>query len=121
MAMARFSVVGIRSGKFRHLFVQEAVVHGVQHLAVQDFLQLLEVDHEAGARIDFAFDRDFERVVVAVAVRVVALAENPLVLFRSEVRIVVVVRCCEFGFASEIDHSSAFPTPNYARPGVAVP
>ena len=52
------------------------MVHGVEHFAVHDFFQLLQVDDETGARIDFAFHRDFQGVVVAVAVRVIALAED---------------------------------------------
>src|SRR5258708_16606979 len=42
------------------LFVEEAMVHGVEDLAVHDFFELLEVNHEAGAGIDFAFHRDFK-------------------------------------------------------------
>ena len=85
--------------KFRHFFVEEAVVHGVEHFVVHHFFELLEIDDEAGAGIDFAFHRDFESVVMAVAVGVIALAENAAVLFRSEVGIVVVVRGGKFGFA----------------------
>jgi len=49
---------------------------------------LLEIDHKAGAGIDFAFYRDFQRVVVAVAVGVIALAEDAAVFLRSELRVV---------------------------------
>jgi len=48
---------------------------------------------------DFALYGDFEGVVVAVAVGVVAFAEEATVLFRREVGIVVIVRGGEFGFA----------------------
>src|ERR1022692_1857723 len=100
-----------RGGDFvqelRYLFIEETVVHGVEHFAVDDFFELLEVDYETGAGVDFAFYRDFERVVVAVAIRVIALAEDAAVFFRSERRIVVVVRCGEFSFAREIDHKSS--------------
>ncbi len=72
--------------EFRDFFVQEAVVHGVEDFAVHDFFELLEIDDKAGAGIDFAFHRDFESVVVAVAVGVIAFAEDAAVLFRSEVR-----------------------------------
>ena len=107
MAMAIFSVVGMRCEEFGDFFVEEAVVHGVEHFAVHDFFELFEIDDEAGAGIDFAFYRDFERVVVAVAVGVVAFAEDAAVFFRSEIRVVVVVRCGEFGFAREIDHKNS--------------
>ena len=71
----------------------------VEHFAVQDLFQLLEIDDEAGPRIDFTLHCDFQSVVVTVAVGVVAFAEDALVLLRSEFRIVVVVRGGEFGFA----------------------
>src|SRR6202522_4330270 len=82
------------------------MVHGVEDFAVHHFFELLEVDDEAGAGIDFAFYRDFQGVVVAVAVGVVAFAEGAEILLRSELRVVVVVRCGEFGFAREIDHEN---------------
>ena len=47
-----------------------------------------------------------KRVIVPVAIRVIALAENARVFFRREIRIVIVVRCGKFGFASQIDHRS---------------
>ena len=90
--------------KLGNFFIQEAVVHGIEDFAVHDFFEPFEIDHEAGARIDFAFYRDLQRVVVAVAVRIIAFAENAAVLVRRELRIVIVVRCGEFSFAREIDH-----------------
>jgi hypothetical protein len=41
---------------------------------------------------------------VSVAIGVTALAKKAEVLFRREVRIMVVVRGSEFGFACEINH-----------------
>ena len=76
------------------------MVHRVEDFAVHDFFELFQIDDETGAGIDFSFDRDFESVVVAVAVGVVALAEDATVFFRREVGIVIVVRSGEFGFAS---------------------
>ena len=85
--------------EFGDLFVEEAVVHGVEDFAVHDLFELLEIDDEAGAGIDFAFHCDFESVVVSVAVGVVAFAEEAAVLFRREVGIMVIVRGGKFGFA----------------------
>src|SRR5215469_2575021 len=45
--------------EFWYLFVQKAVIHGVEDFAMHDFFELLEVDDESGARVDFALDRDF--------------------------------------------------------------
>jgi hypothetical protein len=41
---------------------------------------------------------------MSVAIRIVAFAEEALVLFRTEIRIVIVVRGGEFSFAREINH-----------------
>jgi hypothetical protein len=60
---------------------------------------LLEVDYESGAWIDFTFYGDFERVIVTVAVGVIAFAEDAPVFFRRECRVVIIVRRGEFGFA----------------------
>jgi hypothetical protein len=89
--------------KFRDFFVQEAMVHGVEHFAVHGFFELLEIYHETGARIDLTLDRDFEHVVVPVPVRVIALAEQSPVLLRRKLRIVIVVRGGKFSFAGEIE------------------
>ena len=43
-------------------------------------------------------------VIVPMAVRIIALAENAAVLFRREFRIVVEVRCREFDFARDAYH-----------------
>ena len=92
------------------LFVKETVVHGIEHFAVHYFFQLFEVDDKAGTRIDLAFHRDFQSVVVSVAIGVTALAKKAEVLFRGEVRIMVVVRGSEFGFAGEINHCAFLMT-----------
>ena len=91
--------------KLGDLFVEEAVVHRVKDFAVHHFLELFEVDDEARAWIDFAFHRNFERVVVAVAMRVIAFSEQAEVLFSGERRVVVVVRGGKLGFAGEINHA----------------
>ena len=88
-----------------NLFIEEAVVHRIEHFPVHDFLKFFGIDDEAGATINVAFDGDFERVVVAVAVRVIALAEQAKVFFRSEIRVVVVMRGGEFGFTRQINHA----------------
>ena len=85
------------------------MVHGIEDLAVHGFLELLEVNYEAGAGINLSLDRHFEDVVVAVPIWVIALAENAPVLLRGEVRVVVVVRGSEFSFASEVEQGFVLP------------
>ena len=57
-----------------------AVVVDADDFALEDVLELFEIDDEAGDRVDFAGDGDFEGVVVAVAIAVGALAEDALIL-----------------------------------------
>ena len=45
-----------------------------------------KIEDHSGDRIRFAGDGDFQRVVVAVAMRIVALAEDAPVLFRGQTR-----------------------------------
>src|SRR5437879_3502902 len=94
------------SEEFRDLLVEEAVIHAVKHFARHDFFELLQVDDKAGARVHRAFYCDLKRVVMAVPIRIVALAKDAAVLFRRQCRIVVIMRCGEFSFAREIDHCS---------------
>ena len=60
-----------------------AVVVDADDLALEDVLELFEVDDEAADGVDLSGDGDFEGVVVAVSVAVGALAEDALVLFWS--------------------------------------
>src|SRR5208282_5333429 len=74
------------------------------YFLVHDVLQLLQVDDESRLGIDRAFNGDFESVVMAVSVGIIALAEDALVLLRSKPRIVIEVRCGKFRFACEKNH-----------------
>ena len=70
---------------------------------MQDFLQLLQI-HDEPERGSTSPHRDFESIVVPVSIGIVALAKDALVLLRGEIRIVIVVRSGELGFAGEVDH-----------------
>ncbi len=95
--------------EFGDFLIEEAMVHGVEDLTVHDIFELLEVDDEAGAGVNFAFHRNLQDVVVTVPIEVVALAEDTAILFRREIRIVIIVRCGELRFAREIDHKKQLP------------
>src|SRR6266496_3270978 len=112
MAMARFSVVGIlvkNSGTslFRKRWttasmnreVMDAVVHRVHDFAVHGVFELLEIDNKSGADIDVSLHRHFQCVIVAMAIWVITFAEDSLVFLRGEIRVVIIVRGGEFGFA----------------------
>ena len=59
------------------------VVESLQHLAFDKLVEIYEVANHSGARVNRTADRDLKRVVVSVAVGVVALAvSNAIFLFR---------------------------------------
>ena len=83
-------------------------------------LQLPEIHHPPGLRIDLALDRDFEPVGVPVRVRVVALFEDAAVRLRVPVLAVETVRGREIRVRNEPDLHvpglSALPV--YARQAI---
>ena len=105
-------VLGCRNprGKFWDFLIEEAVVHGVENLAVHNLFELLEINHKTGARVDFTFHGYFEYVVVTVPIGVIALSEELPVLLRGKIRIVVIVRRGEFSFAGQVEQAVEFPS-----------
>src|SRR6476469_127768 len=75
--------------------VQIAMVDAVDHFALDDRLELTEVDHVPRALVDGAFDRNLEDVVVTVPVRIIALAEERYVFLVGQCGIVQAVRSIE--------------------------
>src|SRR5215472_219324 len=96
--------------EFHNLLVQESMIQHVDDFPVHNLLELFQVNHKPRPLIDLTFDRYFQRVVVAVAVRVVALPKKTFVLFRGELRIVVEVRSRKLRFPRQIDHRSQLLT-----------
>ena len=76
--MAMFSSRRHHAIERRHFVIQKPVIVRLDHFAVQHFLELLQIEHHAGDRIGIAFERDFDHVVVAVAVRIGGGAEQLL-------------------------------------------
>src|SRR6185312_4487561 len=91
-------------GKLGHFEVQVAVVVNRDDLALQDVLELLQIDDEAGDGIDLAGDGDLQRVVVAMPIAVGTFAEEARVLLCRPGSVPVVVGGGEFGFTSEKNH-----------------
>jgi hypothetical protein len=80
------------------------MIEVVQYLAIQNFFEQFKVDDKAGGLIDLAGDGDLEGVVVPVPVAVGALSEDPQILLRSPLRVVIVVRGGELSLAGKVDH-----------------
>ncbi len=92
------------SAKFSNFFVEEAVVEDVQHLARQYLLEVFQVHHQSGTRINLSLNGDLQDVVVSMAVRVVSLAEDAPVFLGRKFRAVVIVRGGKLRFPCEINH-----------------
>ena len=124
-----------RSGNFiaelGHFFVEMAMIEVIDHFPVHQLLEPFQIDDEAGALVHRARYGDFERVIVPVSMRIVAFAEDALVLFRRKFGIVIEVRSGKLRLASEINHACALGslrfiirsvsgTPSFIRvPGLA--
>ena len=80
------------------------MIHALGDFALQNLFQFLEVEDHAGCRVGFARHSDFQRVVVSVAMRVIALAKDPLVLLRAHGRVVVQMGCGKLNFSRQVDH-----------------
>jgi hypothetical protein len=56
------------------------MVKGIEHFPAHDVLQIPKIDYKTGLGIDRTLHSNFQSVVVTVTVRIIALAEDPLVL-----------------------------------------
>ena len=107
------------SRQFRHFVIQVAMIHPVHHFPLQNILQLLQIQHHSRRRVRLARDRHFQHVIVPVAVRIIALAEDAAVLLRREIRVVVEMRRRKFDFARDSNHvafAGIRPALPYHRP-----
>src|SRR5271169_2350626 len=95
---------GYRRRKLRHLFVEVPMVHRVDDFAVQDVLELLQIDNEARDGIDLALHCDFQGVIMPMSIQVGALAKDATVLLVAPLRIVVIMRGRKLTLARQIDH-----------------
>src|SRR5207253_10845121 len=78
--------------KIRHFLVKKMVIKSVEHFAIQNLFQLLAVKDKRRAQIHFALHRYFQRVIISMAIRIVALAKNPAIFLRRKIRVVIVMR-----------------------------
>ena len=97
--------------EFRNFLVQEPVIHCVENFAVHSLFELLEIHNKPRTWVNFALHGDFEDIVVTVSIGIIAFTKQPSVLFRRELRIVIVVRCGEFCFAGEIEQGGGRSSP----------
>src|SRR5256885_1856690 len=83
---ARFEIIPVARGnlrlEFRHFEIQVTMIHALHDFAFENFFQVLQIEDHSGDGIRFAGDCNFKSVIVAVAVRIVALAKNAFVLRR---------------------------------------
>ena len=65
------------------------MIHALHHFALENVLQFFQIKYHAGRRIRLARHRDFQGVIVSVAVRVIALSKDSTVLLGRKIRIVI--------------------------------
>ena len=92
--------------EFRDFQIQVPVIHALHDFAFENFFQLFQIKNHARDGIRLSGDGNFERVIVAVPVWIVAFAKIALVLPRRERGIVIDMRSGELDFARQIDHIS---------------
>jgi hypothetical protein len=80
------------------------VVINAYDLALKDVFQLLEVDDKSRGRIHATRNRNFEDVIVTVAIAIRTSAEDAEVLLRRPRVVPVIVGGRKLGFAGEKDH-----------------
>ena len=68
--------------EIRNFLVKKAMVHCIDDLAIHDLLELFQVDHKSRPLVHISLYRNFQRVVVPVAMRIIALAKDAQILFR---------------------------------------
>ncbi len=100
-----FSHVGICPGEFRDFVIEKPVIHPIGHFALQNFFQLFQIEHHAGGRVGLARHGHFQHVIVPVAVRIVAFAEDAPVLLGRKCRVVIEMRSRKLDFACQINHN----------------
>lgn len=101
---------GIGSLELGHFEIEMPMIVDADHFALEDVLQVFEIDDEAGDGINLAGDGDFEGVVVAVSVAVGAFAKGAAILVLRPGVVPVIVGGGEFGFAGEQDHTVQLDT-----------
>src|SRR5208282_1817212 len=96
---------GHKLGEFLHRIQILQVIAG-EHFPFDESIEIDQVADHAGSGIDRAADRDFEVVVVAVPVGVVAFSVGGKILGSGHVGAVQAVRCRETVAAGEVsDHT----------------
>src|SRR5260221_11157534 len=65
--------------EFRNFEIQVTMIHALHDFAFENFFQVLQVEDHSGDGIRFAGAANLKSEVVAVTVRIIALAKNRIV------------------------------------------
>src|SRR5215471_5011014 len=84
------------------------MIHPLHDFSLEKFLQIFQIEHHTRDRIGLTRNRYFERVVVPVTVRIVALSKDAAILLGRKGRIMVKVRSGKLDFACQVNHISAY-------------
>src|SRR5467141_1746675 len=92
------------SGQFSDVVIEMTMIHALHDFAFENLFQFFQVQDHAGHRIRLALDGYFQRVIVPVAVRVIALPEDSTVLLSRKIRVVINMRGGKLDFSREKNH-----------------
>src|SRR5258708_7075598 len=87
------------------------MIHALHDFAFENLFQFFQIQHHAGHRIRLALDGYFQRVIVPVAVRVIALSKDSTVLLSRKIRVVVDMRGGKLDFSREKNHGCSLILP----------
>src|SRR5437667_8395309 len=90
--------------QLRHFIVQMAMVHAPHDFLFENLFQFFQIQHHAGDGIGLALDGYLQRVIMTMAMGIVALTKNTAVLLGRKIRVVVEMRSRKLDFAREENH-----------------
>src|SRR5438270_9109408 len=85
-----------------------AMVHALHDFLFENLFQFFQIQHHAGDWIGLALDGYLQRVIMAMAMGIVALTKNTAVLLGRKIRVVVEMRSRKLDFACQQYHGDPF-------------
>ena len=82
------------------------MVHALHDFAFENLFQFFQVQHHAGDWIGLALDSHLQRVIMTMAMGIVALTKNTAVLLGRKIRVVVEMRSRKLDFARQQYHGN---------------
>src|SRR5438309_4972273 len=82
-----------------------AMVHALHDFLFENLFQFFQIQHHAGDWIGLALDSHLQRVIMTMAMGIVALTKNTAVFLGRKIWVVVEMRSGKLDFAREENHT----------------